>query len=112
MLTKQHKTMELTFIKDGNKWVAEVEVNADFNLHIEKGAGSLSVAQTSVPGGKYDNVPSLRMSPEDSALDKDVTALLYPKTIRIEAYTKEAPYAVVSSEGDVLDITNVLNTPV
>lgn len=104
--------MELTFLKDGNKWVAEVEVNADFNLHIEKGAGSLSVAQTSVPGGKYDNVPSLRMSPEDSALDKDVTALIYPKTIRIEAYTKEAPYAVVSSEGDVLDITNVLNTPV
>lgn len=104
--------MELTFLKDGNKWVAEVEVNADFNLHIEKGAGSLSVSQTSVPGGKYDNVPSLRMSPEDSALDKDVTALLYPKTIRIDAYTKDAPYAVVSSEGDVLDITNVLNTPV
>lgn len=104
--------MELTFLQDGNKWVAEVEVNADFNLHIEKGAGSLSVAQTSVPGGKYDNVPSLRMSPEDSALDKDVTALIYPKTIRIEAYTKEAPYAVISSEGDVLDITNVLNTPV
>ena len=104
--------MELTFIKDVNKWVAEVEVNSDFNLHIEKGAGSLSVLQTSVPGGKYDNVPSLRMSPEDSTLDKDVTALLYPKTLRIEAYTKEAPYAVVSSEGDVVDITNVLNTPV
>lgn len=112
MLTKQHKTMELTFLKDGNKWVAEVEVNADFNLHIEKGAGSLSVSQTSVPGGKYDNVPSLRMSPEDSALDKDVTALLYPKTIRIDAYTEDAPYAVVSSAGDVLDISNVLNTPV
>lgn len=104
--------MELTFLKDGNKWVAEVEVNADFNLHIEKGAGSLSVSQTSVPGGKYDNVPSLRMSPEDSTLDKDVTALLYPKTIRIDAYTKEAPYAVVSSEGDVVDITNVLTIPV
>lgn len=104
--------MELTFLLDGNKWVTEFEANADFNLHIEKGAGSLSVSQTSVPGGKYDNVPSLRMSPEDSALDKDVTALLYPKTIRIEAYTKEAPYAVVSSEGDVVDITNVLNAPV
>lgn len=104
--------MELTFLKDGNKWVAEVEVNADFNLHIEKGAGSLSVSQTSVPGGKYDNVPSLRMSPEDSALDKDVTALIYPKTIRIDAYTKDAPYAVVSSEGDVVDITKVLTTPV
>ena len=104
--------MELTFLKDGNKWVAKVEVNADFNLHIEKGTGSLSVLQTSVPGGKYDNVPSLRMSPEDTTLDKDVTALLYPKTIRIDAYTKEAPYAVISSEGDVVDITNVLTTPV
>lgn len=104
--------MELTFLQDGNKWVTEFEANADFNLHIEKGAGSLSVAQTSVPGGKYDNVSSLRMSPEDATLDKDVTALLYPKTLRIEAYTKEAPYAVVSSEGDVVDITNVLNTPV
>lgn len=104
--------MELTFLLDGNKWVTEFEANADFNLHIEKGAGSLSVSQTSVPGGKYDNVPSLRMSPEDATLDKDVTALLYPKTIRIDAYTKEAPYAVVSSEGDVVDITNVLTTPV
>ena len=104
--------MELTFLQDGNKWVTEFEANADFNLHIEKGAGSLSVSQTSVPGGKYDNVPSLRMSPEDATLDKDVTALLYPKTIRIDAYTKDAPYAVVSSEGDVVDISNVLNTPV
>lgn len=104
--------MELTFLLDGNKWVTEFEANADFNLHIEKGAGSLSVSQTSVPGGKYDNVPSLRMSPDDATLDKDVTALLYPKTIRIDAYTKDAPYAVVSSEGDVVDITNVLTTPV
>ena len=104
--------MELTFLLDGNKWVTEFEANADFNLHIEKGAGSLSVSQTSVPGGKYDNVPSLRMSPEDATLDKDVTALLYPKTMRIDAYTKEAPYAVVSSEGDVVDITQVLTTPV
>lgn len=104
--------MELTFLLDGNKWVTEFEANADFNLHIEKGAGSLSVSQTSVPGGKYDNVPSLRMSPEDATLDKDVTALLYPKTIRIDAYTKEAPYVVVSSEGDVVDITKVLTTPV
>ena len=104
--------MELTFLKDGNKWVAEVEVNADFNLHIEKGAGSLFVAQTSVPGGGYDYVSSLRMAPEDATMDKDVTALVYPKTLLIEARTEDAPYAVVSSEGDVLDISNVLNTPV
>ena len=104
--------MELTFLKDGNKWVAEVEVNADFNLHIEKGNGALSVFQSSIAGGKYDNVSSLYMDTIDGTLDKDVTALLYPKTIRIEAYTKDAPYAVISSEGDVVDITNVLTTPV
>lgn len=104
--------MELTFVKDGNTWVTEFEVNGDFNLHIEKGAGALSVLQTSVPGGKYDNVPSLYMALEDATMDKDVTALLYPKTLKIEARTKEAPYAVVSSAGDVLDITNVINTPV
>lgn len=104
--------MELTFLNDGNKWVAEVEVNGDFNLHIEKGAGPLFVAQSSVPGGKYDYVHSLRMAIEDATLDKDVTALIYPKSIRIEARTEEAPYAVISSAGDVLDITNVINTPV
>lgn len=104
--------MELTFVKDGNKWVTEFEVNGDFNLHIEKGNGSLSVLQSSVAGGKYDNTPSLYMSLEDATMDKDVTALIYPKTLLIEARTKEAPYAVVSSEGDVIDITNVLNTPV
>lgn len=104
--------MELTFAKEGNKWVAEVEVTDDFNLHIEKGAGALSVSQTSVAGGKYDNVPSLYMSIDDATMDRDVTALIYPKYLRIEARTEEAPYAVVSSEGDVLDITNVINLPV
>lgn len=104
--------MELTFVKDGNKWVAEVEVNGDFNLHVEKGNGTLAVLQSSVAGGKYDNIRSLYMDAIDGTMDKDVTALIYPKYLLIEARTKEAPYAVVSSEGDVVDITNVLNTPV
>jgi hypothetical protein len=104
--------MELTFIKDGNLWISEFEVNGDFNLHVEKGAGTFAVMQTTVAGGKSDFVPSLHMSIDDAVMDKDVTALIYPKTILIEARTEEAPYAVISSEGDVLDITNVLNTPV
>lgn len=104
--------MELTFVQSGNMWVAEFEVNKDFNLHIEKDGGSLSVFQSSVAGGKYDNVPSLYMSIEDGVMDKDVTVLVYPKTLRVEAHCKNKPYGVVSSEGDVLDITNVLNTPV
>lgn len=104
--------MELTFLLDGNKWVTEVEVNDAFSIHIEKGAGSLSVLQTSVPGGKSDNVPTLRMSPEDEVMDKIIPVVPFPVTLTIVAYTKEAPYAVISSDGDVVDITNVLNTPV
>lgn len=88
--------MELTFAKDGNKWVAQVEVTGDFNLHIEKRAGALSVLQTSVPSGKYDNVPSLYMSIDDATMDRDVTALIYPKYLRIEARTEEAPKGFVT----------------
>lgn len=104
--------MELTFLKDGNKWVAEFEVSDAFSIHIEKGKGSLAVLQTSVPGGKPDNVPSLYMSIEDGVIDKIIPVVPFPVTLTIEAHTEEAPYAVVSSAGDVLDITNVLNTPV
>lgn len=104
--------MELTFIKDGNKWVAEVEISDAFSIHIEKGAGLLRVLQTSVPGGKSDNVPTLCMSPEDDVMDKIIPVVPFPVTLTIKADTKDAPYAVISSEGDVLDITNVINTPV
>lgn len=104
--------MELTFVKDGDKWVTEFEVNGDFNIHIEKGKGSLAVLQTTVAGGHYDSVSSLYMASDERTMDKDATALIYPKTLRIEAHTEVAPYAVISSEGDVKDITNVLNTPV
>lgn len=88
--------MELAFTKDGNKWIANIEATGDFNLHIEKGAGALSVLQTSVAGGKYDNVRSLYMSMDDATMDKDVTALIYPKYLRIESYTHDAPIGVVT----------------
>lgn len=88
--------MELAFTKEGNKWIANIEATSDFNLHIEKGAGALSVLQTSVAGGKYDNVRSLYMSMDDATMDKDVTALIYPKYLRIESYTQDAPIGVVT----------------
>lgn len=104
--------MELTFIKDGNLWISELEVNGDFNLHVEKGAGTFAVMQTTVAGGKSDFVPSLHMSIDDAVMDKDVIAFIYPKTLRIEAKTQDAPIVVVSSTGDVVDLTHLLNTPV
>lgn len=75
--------MNLTFEKQGNKYVAEFEATSDFNLHIEKGNGTLSVLQSSVAGGKYDGVPSLRMMEVDAVLDTDVIGVIYPKQIRI-----------------------------
>lgn len=30
---------ELTFEKDGGKWVAETTVSADYHLHVERAAG-------------------------------------------------------------------------
>lgn len=104
--------MELTFSQSNKVWVAEFEVTGDFNLHIEKGWGAMNVMQTTVPGGRYDNVKSLYVGVEDGVLDADVTALVYPKYIRIESRTEKAPYAIVSSEGDVTTIENVLNTPI
>lgn len=89
--------MELTFNKEDRAWIAEFEVTADFNLHIEKGWGTLHVMQTTVPGGRYDNVKSLHIGVEDGVMDADVTALVYPKYMRIVAYTENAPLAVVSS---------------
>lgn len=104
--------MELTFSQSNKVWIAEFEVTSDFNLHIEKGWGSLHVLQTTMQGGRYDNVDALQMSVEDGTMDKDVTALVYPKWIKIESRTEKAPYAIVSSEGDVTTIENVLNTPI
>lgn len=104
--------MELTFSQSNKVWITEFGVTGDFNIHIEKGWGALSVMQTTVPGGRYDNVKSLYAGVEDGVLDVDVTALVYPKYIRIESRTEKAPYAIVSSEGDITTIENVLNTPI
>ena len=52
------------------------------------------------------------MKDYECVMDQNVVGVVYPAYLTIEARTKEAPYAVVSSEGEVVDITNVLNTPV
>lgn len=48
--------MELKFIEtiEGKEWVAEFEVPADFNLHLErKSTGSLVVSQRGTASGEY-----------------------------------------------------------
>ena len=110
--------MELTFNKVGNDWVAEFDVSSNFNIHIEKGYGALTVSQTTVPGGKPDTTKSLFMSANDAVLDTDVFgADIFPKYITIKAETKDAPYTVVTFPSDVQtaideSIVANLNTPV
>ena len=106
--------MILDFVKDENgRWFANAEVNADFGIHIEKNNdGALYVSYSSVAGAKPARVEDLCMKDYECVMDQNVVGVVYPAYLTIEARTKEAPYAVVSSEGDVVDITNVLNTPV
>lgn len=80
--------MDLTFRQQGNVFVTEFEATSDFNLHIEKGRGSLQVLQSSVAGGGYDGVRGARMIRYDDVFDSDFTALVYPKYIKVVAETK------------------------
>lgn len=73
--------MTLEFIQVGNKFVAEFKTEADFNLHVEKENGELSVWQTTVEGGKYDVVKTA--APLDKVVDIDFVGVIYPKYIKV-----------------------------
>lgn len=53
----------LTFNQDGNQWIAEATVHADYLLHIERNApGTFSISQRSTGTGLYAdclNVPGV-----------------------------------------------------
>ena len=81
--------MELIFNKINDVYVCEFEVNGDFNLHIEKdGKGSVTMYQRGTAEGAYDIVNSVKMAYGDTVLDTDITALVYPKYIKLESYTE------------------------
>ena len=75
--------MELTFIKNGKKWIAEFEVTSDFNIHIEKPNGEIYLEQRTTPTGEYDSVNQVYFGAYDKTIDIDFTALVYPKYIRL-----------------------------
>lgn len=75
---------ELSFVKEGSKYVCEFEVSSDFNLHLERDKGGfLFLYQRSSDGGSYDSVGDAKFAPHDSIIDYDCTALVYPKFIKI-----------------------------
>lgn len=75
---------ELSFVKEGSKYVCEIQVTSDFNLHIErKDKGVLYVQQKTTYEGTYDSISGANFAPHDSVIDVDFVASIYPKYIKI-----------------------------
>lgn len=76
----------LKFTKEGSHYVADVEVTSDFNLHIERDtAGYLVLQVRTTNSGGWDRVRGFNVANLDPVVDYDFSALVYPKTIRIES---------------------------
>lgn len=94
---------EIVFNKDDNKWVAEFEVSADFNLHIEKAQIGYLYMQQRSTSGKWDSVHKFQVADSDYIVDYDFAALVYPKQIRL--VSEYAPtMCALTSDGDVIEI--------
>lgn len=75
--------MELEFIKNGQRYEASFEATSDFNLHLEE-AGRVSIYQSGVEGGKYDEVLEARREGHlSNVFDSDFTASVYPKYMKV-----------------------------
>lgn len=74
--------MELEFQKTNEGFVAEFTAENDFNIHIESAKPIVgSICQKSVQEGKYAVAENITGT--GNVLDTDVTALIYPKYIKV-----------------------------
>lgn len=97
--------MELTFQKSADRWIAEFEAHADFNLHIEGVlGGSVSIFQRGTDSGGYAYVNDATLSPSyANVYDYDFTSLVYPKFIKVSCAT-EPTFAAVTTDGEITEI--------
>lgn len=80
----------LSFTNNGDKWVAEQQVNADFALHIErKAGGGFWIYQRHGASGGFMpcRLPSELVRP-GQVIDWTFSHGIYPVTIRIESETE------------------------
>jgi hypothetical protein len=76
--------MVLEFTKTDAFYVAEFEAQSDFNVHIERNkSGALFFQQKTTASGNYDSVSQANFAYGDLVIDVDVTALVYPKYMRV-----------------------------
>lgn len=93
--------MNLDFNLNQDRWVAEFEATADFNLHVEGvKEGNVSVFQRGSAEGDYAFVrgsvpyPSLNTN----VYDYDFAAVVYPKHIRVSCATQPTMAVVTFAE--------------
>lgn len=74
----------MEFVKKNGMHEAEFEATADFNLHIERKAGGrFLIYQKSVADGKYAIVDNIGYHDHKDVIDLDMTALVYPKFVKV-----------------------------
>lgn len=91
----------MEFVKKNGMYEAEFEATADFNLHVErKKGGRFVVYQKTVGNGEYDIVDGLGTQSHKDVIDIDMSALVYPKYIKVVSES-EVTYAEVVTDGEV-----------
>ena len=76
--------MELQFTKQGGEWVAEFEATSDFNINLDRtNKGYFLIYQKGAADGTWATYPSYKNYKEAANIDVDVTALMYPKYIKV-----------------------------
>ena len=89
--------LEFKFNKQADRWLAEFEATADFNLHIEGVVGGdVLIYQRGSESGEYAFVRDATRRPSyEKVYDCDFCALVYPKYIRVTT-PNEPTMAVVT----------------
>ena len=88
--------MEISFEKQGATWVAQFEVQGDFNLHLERSSGGvIKVYQRGCSSGEYELAYT---AVPDKIIDRDFGALVYPKYIKVSSGSEVVKGVVTFAE--------------
>ena len=93
-------TINLEFKKNSSVWYAEFQVNSDFNIHLERdNYGRVNILQRTTSEGNFEPVvlPGNLAYNAGTTIDCDFSALVYPKTIRVESYSEVLSGTVTES---------------
>ena len=96
--------MDLNFELQGGYFISEFEVTSDFNLHIEKDPIGEFLVYQRTAGGQYDLIQNFKKDKgNDSIIDYDFQALVYPKWIKIKSSVKPI-VAAITTDGEINEV--------